>query len=169
MEWGQWSSCSWYILKLGASPHEAAVSLAPFYSSPVWPHSPILRTAGNYASTLELPLESSFEYKFIVNGEWHHKDDMVREVTCNIRLQWCPSLSHPLQPKVNDPFGGHNNVLNTPPTSPPPAWPVAMTTGVCECVCVCVLVFSVDLSAMHYSLCFYCFQTWQNYDRVFTE
>ena len=41
MEWGQWSSCSRYILKLAASPHEAAVSLAPFYSSLVWPHSPI--------------------------------------------------------------------------------------------------------------------------------
>ncbi|CAI8036914.1 hypothetical protein GBAR_LOCUS20678 [Geodia barretti] len=55
------------------------------------------KDGGSYLSTLDLPLESSFEYKFVVDGQWKHKDDM---------------------PVVNDPFGGHNNILST--GSPPP-------------------------------------------------
>ena len=74
-----------HVFRLGASPHAAQVSQSLCqYShvpphSPI-PHSPIPRPSGGFESTLKLPMESSFEYKFVVNGEWTHVEDQVLHV-----------------------------------------------------------------------------------------
>ena len=90
-------------------------------------HSFIPRNVGSYASTLELPVESSFEYKFVVNGEWHHKEDMVWSLNSPPTSSLPPSLPPSHQPPLPPPFPTFNISLYSLSLSlslslsPPPA------------------------------------------------
>ena len=115
--------CGWHLLQLGAGPHAQEVRAQQLLrGGALTRHLSSHRSSGRFESMFVLPSESSFEYKFVVDGKWTHKEDMVRAPPPSPQLSgvsvsyFCSSL--PPQPKTHDPFGGHNNVLDT--HSPPP-------------------------------------------------
>lgn len=72
------------------------------------PHSP----SGVYQGAIDLLSEGIFQYKFVVDGKWTYNPSQVPpSPSTHTHTHSDPSL--PLQPIVDDGYGGYNNVLNT--------------------------------------------------------
>ena len=69
---------------------------------------------GVFQCTLDVPEDGCYQYKFLVDGQWMYDSTMVSAMCLSTSTHGSlPSLPSPLQPTVEDTFGGFNNVMDT--------------------------------------------------------